>query len=45
MHGGSITREAIPRYTQALRNERFAYNGKLLGRNIPTPRPAHSTSQ
>jgi flavorubredoxin len=37
MHGGSLTREAIPRYTRALREQRFAYDGKLLGRDVVTP--------
>jgi flavorubredoxin len=35
MHGGSLTREAIPRYTRALREEAFAYDGRLLGRDVP----------
>jgi flavorubredoxin len=35
MHGGSLTREAIPRYTEALRERPFAYDGTLLGRRVP----------
>jgi flavorubredoxin len=34
MHGGSLGREAIPYYVEALRQERFAYDGKLLGRPV-----------
>lgn len=34
MHGGTLTREAIPRYTSALRERPFAYEGKLLGRAV-----------
>jgi flavorubredoxin len=37
MHGGSLTREAIPRYTRALREKPFAYEGRLLGRDVVTP--------
>ncbi len=37
MHGGSLTRDAIPRYTRALREQRFAYDGRLLGRDVVTP--------
>lgn len=35
MHGGSLTEEAIPRYTRALREQEFAYRGRLLGRDLP----------
>jgi flavorubredoxin len=35
MHGGTIAREAIPRYTKALRERPFAFQGKLLGRELP----------
>ena len=31
MHGGSLTRESIPYFMRALREEPFAYQGKLLG--------------
>jgi flavorubredoxin len=34
MHGGSLTREAFPHYVRALREEPFAYQGKLLGRPV-----------
>ena len=35
MHGGTIAREAIPHYTRALRERPFAFQGKLLGRELP----------
>jgi flavorubredoxin len=34
MHGGSLTRDAIPYYTSALRDQPFAYDGRLLGRDV-----------
>jgi hypothetical protein len=34
MHGGTITREAACAYTKALREQEFAYRGKLLGREV-----------
>jgi flavorubredoxin len=34
MHGGSLGRETIPYFVQALREEPFAYQGKLLGREV-----------
>jgi flavorubredoxin len=34
MHGGSLPREAIAYFTRALREESFAYQGKLLGREV-----------
>jgi flavorubredoxin len=37
MHGGSLTREAFPHYVRALREEPFAYQGKLLGRALEQP--------
>jgi flavorubredoxin len=37
MHGGSLTREAFPHYARALREEPFAYEGKLLGRSVEQP--------
>ena len=40
MHGGSLTREAISRYTRALREQRFAYDGRLLGRDVVAPASA-----
>jgi flavorubredoxin len=42
MHGGSLTREAIPRYTRALREQEFAYDGRLLGRDVVKPDDAIS---
>jgi flavorubredoxin len=35
MHGGSLPRETIPSYVRALREEPFAYCGKVLGRELP----------
>jgi flavorubredoxin len=40
MHGGTLTREIFPRYVEALRNERFAFEGTLLGRPIEDQAPA-----
>jgi flavorubredoxin len=40
MHGGTLTREAVPAYTKTLREQEFGYEGKLLGREIPAPAPA-----
>jgi flavorubredoxin len=37
MHGGSLTREALPHFVRALREEPFAYQGKLLGRPLEQP--------
>jgi flavorubredoxin len=37
MHGGTLTAEIFPRYVQALREERFAFQGKTLGRPIGEP--------
>jgi flavorubredoxin len=34
MHGGSLKGEALHDYNRALREEEFAYNGLLLGRDI-----------
>jgi flavorubredoxin len=34
MHGGSLTREALPDYIRALREEEFAFDGRLLGRRL-----------
>ena len=31
MHGGTLTGEILPRYTQALREEPFAFQGKTWG--------------
>ena len=37
MHGGTLTGEIFPRYVRALREERFAFQGKTLGRPIGEP--------
>ena len=37
MHGGSLARETIPHYVRALRQEPFAYDGMLLGRQVRQP--------
>jgi flavorubredoxin len=34
MHGGSLRRETLPAFARALRDEPFAYQGKLLGREV-----------
>ena len=34
MHGGTLTRDALPAYVQALRLQEFAYRGILLGREV-----------
>lgn len=34
MHGGTLTREALPAYMSALRQQEFAYRGMLLGRPL-----------
>ena len=34
MHGASLTGDALPHYNKALREQDFAYNGILLGRDI-----------
>jgi len=34
MHGGSLTRDSFPYFVHALREEPFAYEGKLLGRSV-----------
>jgi flavorubredoxin len=35
MHGGSLPREVLPRYVAALRDEPFAFDGRLFGRRLP----------
>jgi flavorubredoxin len=40
MHGGTLTGEIFPRYVTALREQRFAYQGKSLGRPIDEPAQA-----
>lgn len=34
MHGGTIAADSVPAYTRALRERPFAYEGKLLGRDV-----------
>ena len=34
MHGGTLTAEVLPRYTKALREQEFAWCGRLLGREL-----------
>ncbi len=36
MHGGTLAREALPAYVRALRTLDFAYQGKVLGRGLPS---------
>ncbi len=40
MHGGTLVREVVPSYVSALREQDFAYRGRLLGRELPAPEPA-----
>jgi hypothetical protein len=35
MHGGTLTAAAFPAYVRALREQPFAFAGKLLGRDLP----------
>ncbi|MGH2891122.1 MAG: hypothetical protein ACRDNJ_16005 [Solirubrobacteraceae bacterium] len=43
MHGGTLTKDVLPRYSQALRDHDFAYEGVLLGREVePQERAAVS---
>jgi flavorubredoxin len=44
MHGGSLPKELMPSYTDALRSERFTFEGKLFGRVIPDRYLAESPS-
>jgi flavorubredoxin len=37
MHGGTLTRAALPPYAAALREQEFAYRGLLLGREVEAP--------
>ena len=39
MHGGSIARKNIPNFVRALREEPFAFQGKVLGRDLQTTTP------
>jgi flavorubredoxin len=45
MHGGSLGRETIPYFVRALREEPFAYEGKLLGREVLAGSAVESPSQ
>jgi len=36
MHGGSLPKKVVPNYTRALREEGFAFEGKIFGRMIPS---------
>jgi hypothetical protein len=36
MHGGSLVKEILPRYYDALRKERFWFDNLLFGRKLPT---------
>jgi flavorubredoxin len=36
MHGGTLDRATLPAFSRALREEPFAYQGKLLGREVVT---------
>ena len=35
MHGGSVPAAALPQYITALREEPFAFDGRLFGRELP----------
>jgi flavorubredoxin len=35
MHGASFTREALPNYIEALREQPFAFQGEVFGRSVP----------
>jgi flavorubredoxin len=37
MHGGTLKREAVPAFNQALREHEFGYRGMLLGRQVAAP--------
>jgi hypothetical protein len=36
MHGGSMSGETLAYFTRALRTHPFVYEGKVLGRMLPT---------
>jgi flavorubredoxin len=40
MHGGTLTREAVPAFNRALREQEFGYRGILLGREVGAPAAA-----
>jgi flavorubredoxin len=44
MHGGTIAGEVLPRFAQALREERFAFQGKTLGRELPQAEAAPAST-
>ncbi len=35
VHGGTLTKAALPAYVKALREEPFAFDGRLIGRQLP----------
>jgi flavorubredoxin len=39
MHGGTLARGAVPAYVKALREQPFAFEGSLLGRELPVESP------
>src|SRR4051812_34961798 len=39
MHGGTLTGDVLPRFARALREERFGFEGKVLGRELPGAAP------
>ncbi|TMM18518.1 MAG: hypothetical protein E6F96_06115 [Actinobacteria bacterium] len=43
MHGGSLPRGTIPQFVRALREDPFAYRGKVLGRELPPETGAAQT--
>ena len=40
MHGGTLTGNVLPRYARALHEQPFAFEGKVLGRELPSAEPA-----
>ena len=44
MHGGTLTRQALPSYIDALRRQEFAYRGMLLGRQVEADTTPSRTS-
>ena len=36
MHGGTIPGATLPTYAEALHTQQFAFNGRLLGRDLPS---------
>ena len=43
MHGGTLTRQALPSYIAALHRQEFAYRGRLLGREVESDKAAFQT--